>query len=94
MITTANEIKVANDIVATIGETPLVRLDKLFPSSGASFYGKLEAANPSGSLKDRTSIFMLKRALEEGEIKKEIPLLNPVQAIWLWALPKPVSIMA
>ncbi|GAB3011192.1 2,3-diaminopropionate biosynthesis protein SbnA [Cyclobacterium sediminis] len=70
MITTANEIKIANDIVATIGETPLVRLDKLFPSSGASFYGKLEAANPSGSLKDRTSIFMLKRALEEGEIKK------------------------
>lgn len=37
MITTANDLNVANDIVATIGETPLVRLDKLFPDSKASF---------------------------------------------------------
>ncbi|GGZ31350.1 2,3-diaminopropionate biosynthesis protein SbnA [Echinicola pacifica] len=70
MITTANVSSVANNIVGTIGETPLVRLDKLFPSSHASFYGKLEAANPSGSLKDRTSIFIVKRALEEGEISR------------------------
>ncbi|AKP51567.1 2,3-diaminopropionate biosynthesis protein SbnA [Cyclobacterium amurskyense] len=70
MITTANVSNVASNIVATIGETPLVRLDKLFPDSHASFYGKLEAANPSGSLKDRTSIFIVKKALEEGRINR------------------------
>lgn len=55
-------------ILSTIGKTPLVSLDKLFPATSSLFYAKLEMFNPGGSTKDRTALLMLSKALEKGEI--------------------------
>ena len=55
-------------ILSTIGNTPLVELNKLFPSSSSRNYAKLEMFNPGGSTKDRTAILMLSKAMEKGEL--------------------------
>lgn len=55
-------------ILSTIGKTPLVALNKLYPVTSSIFYAKLEMLNPGGSTKDRTAFFMLSKALEEGEL--------------------------
>lgn len=71
MITdTLHTYKIADNIIDSIGYTPLVKLQHLYPKTIANFYGKLEAANPSGSLKDRTSTFIIHQALQAGIIKK------------------------
>lgn len=55
-------------ILSTTGNTPLVELNKLFPSSPSRIFAKLEMFNPGGSTKDRTAILILSSALEKGEI--------------------------
>lgn len=61
---------VPDGILATVGNTPLVRLKKLFPGSGIKLYGKSEYLNPGGSIKDRTALNMLTTALAQGRIKR------------------------
>jgi cysteine synthase len=58
--------KVPSDITQAIGATPLVRLSRLAPS--VELYGKLEAANPGGSVKDRIGLAMIEAAEREGRI--------------------------
>ena len=58
-------MRILNSITETIGETPLVRLNRMFPSSRSEFLGKIEYFNPSGSVKDRIAL----RMVEEGERK-------------------------
>ena len=41
------------DILRTIGNTPLVRINKLNPNKNVTIYAKLEGFNPTGSIKDR-----------------------------------------
>jgi cysteine synthase A len=48
-------VKVANNMGELIGETPLVKLNRLQPANGASVYLKLEFMNPSKSVKDRAA---------------------------------------
>jgi N-(2-amino-2-carboxyethyl)-L-glutamate synthase len=55
-------------VFAAIGETPLVRLDRLLPDSPAVFYAKLEGLNPGGSMKDRAAAGMLFGAIEAGHL--------------------------
>jgi cysteine synthase A len=55
-------------ILSTIGDTPLVRLDRLLPSAGFQVHAKLEAFNPGGSIKDRPALVILEEALRSGEI--------------------------
>ncbi|MGH9360631.1 MAG: pyridoxal-phosphate dependent enzyme, partial [Thermoanaerobaculia bacterium] len=55
-----------DSILEAIGETPLVRLRKLFPDPGPRVYAKLEALNPGGSIKDRPAIAILEEALRSG----------------------------
>ena len=55
-------------ILSTIGNTPLVALNKLFPAASTLFYAKLEMFNPGGSTKDRTALLMLSKALEQGQL--------------------------
>jgi cysteine synthase A len=57
----------ASDITGCIGGTPLVRLARLAPA--AELYGKLEAANPGGSVKDRIGLAMIEAAERAGEIE-------------------------
>lgn len=59
---------VHDSILATIGETPLVRLRKLFAGEGFRVYAKLEGFNPGGSIKDRPAWAILSAALQEGLI--------------------------
>jgi cysteine synthase B len=56
-------------IDAFIGNTPLVRLQRLPGSTSNEILVKLEGNNPAGSVKDRPAISMIKRAEERGEIK-------------------------
>ena len=58
------------NILSTIGNTPLVKLEKLFPKSGVNIYAKLEAFNPGGSIKDRTAVNILQEVIQQGKVKK------------------------
>ncbi|HET9899264.1 MAG TPA: 2,3-diaminopropionate biosynthesis protein SbnA [Streptosporangiaceae bacterium] len=53
-------------VLATIGATPLVRLSRLLPGSHFRTFAKLEAANPGGSIKDRSAYVMLAAAMDAG----------------------------
>jgi cysteine synthase A len=52
-----------------VGGTPLVRLTRIAPDSGAEIVGKLEAYNPAGSVKDRIGVSMIEAAEREGRIE-------------------------
>ena len=62
-------MKVYNSIVELIGKTPLVRLRTGIPDPGPKAYVKLEFLNPTGSLKDRITYYILKKAIDEGKLK-------------------------
>ena len=53
-----------------IGNTPLVKIERLNPYNHVTIYGKLEGQNPGGSVKDRAAFGMINGAIERGEIKK------------------------
>ena len=59
---------IANDLTELIGKTPLLRLERLFPNCSANILAKLEAMNPT-SIKDRPALFMIKNAIDAGDIK-------------------------
>ena len=65
------------DIVAAIGNTPLVELKRLSPRPGVRIYAKLESHNPTGSVKDRVARAMIERAEEEGRIAPGQTILEP-----------------
>ena len=60
-----------------IGNTPLVRLQRLPGSTGNVVLAKLEGNNPAGSVKDRPALSMIKRAQERGDIKPGDSLIEP-----------------
>ncbi|MBE3595396.1 MAG: cysteine synthase A [Candidatus Carbobacillus altaicus] len=64
-------MKVANNIIELIGNTPLVRLNKLSDDTGVEVYGKLEYFNPAGSVKDRIGFAMLEDAEKKGLISPD-----------------------
>ncbi|MBQ3884964.1 MAG: cysteine synthase family protein [Ruminococcus sp.] len=55
---------------ALIGNTPLVRLGNIVQNSGVNVFAKLEFYNPSGSVKDRTGLYMINDAEKKGLLKK------------------------
>jgi N-(2-amino-2-carboxyethyl)-L-glutamate synthase len=57
-------------ILSAIGNTPLVRLERIFPDINFKLYGKLEALNPGGSMKDRPAISIINHGLKTGDIHK------------------------
>ncbi|MGV3346155.1 cysteine synthase CysM [Enterobacteriaceae bacterium LUAb1] len=54
---------------STIGNTPLIRLQRLLPDNGSQIWLKLEGNNPAGSVKDRAVLSMIKQAEQRGEIR-------------------------
>jgi cysteine synthase A len=66
---TAASLQVADDAIALIGATPLVRLQRLSPPGGGVVYGKVEAHNPGGSVKDRAALRMVLAAEREGKLR-------------------------
>src|SRR5688572_12924567 len=55
-------------ILSAIGNTPLVRLERIFPEINFSLYAKLEALNPGGSMKDRPALNIIRNGLQTHEI--------------------------
>ena len=70
-------MKIANDIMQLIGNTPLVRLNKASKLTGAIILGKCEFMNPTSSVKDRVGFNMIRRAQESGKIKEGTTLIEP-----------------
>lgn len=64
-------------ILETIGNTPLVELKSFSPRPGVEIYAKLEGANPSGSVKDRVALQMIREAEASGQLKPGSILLEP-----------------
>ena len=69
-------MKVANNITELIGNTPLVRLEKINPY-GAEILVKLESFNPLSSVKDRVALAMIEEAEKSGKIKPGDVLIEP-----------------
>jgi cysteine synthase B len=63
-------------ILDLVGNTPLVELNKINPNPAVKIYGKLEGNNPGGSVKDRAAYGMIKGALDRGELKPGIKLIE------------------
>jgi 2,3-diaminopropionate biosynthesis protein SbnA len=63
-------------LIGTIGDTPLVRLERLFAESAIDVYAKLETFNPGGSIKDRAALSMLRGAMDRGLIKEGTVLIE------------------
>lgn len=53
-----------------IGNTPLIKIEKLVDSESAEIYVKLESANPTGSMKDRMALSMIEGAEKRGDLKR------------------------
>ncbi len=63
-------------ILDTIGQTPLVRLDRFLDEPSIALYAKLEFANPGGSAKDRPALAMLRQAIDEGKITRRTTVVE------------------
>ncbi len=68
---------VVDDILALIGATPLVRIGRIGPRDGATVWGKLEHANPGGSVKDRICLAMIESAERSGALRKGQTVVEP-----------------
>lgn len=66
-----------NNIYETIGRTPMVKLNNLDLGDSADIFVKLESFNPSGSVKDRASLYMIENAEKEGLLKKGGTIIEP-----------------
>ena len=64
-------------VIDSIGNTPLVELSNINGNSKVRVMAKLEGANPGGSVKDRPAYYMLKKALESGELHAGRTILEP-----------------
>jgi len=70
--------KITNNVIELIGNTPLIRLNKIVDKEkSAEILGKLESFNPGGSVKDRPCLEMIKTAEEKGILKKGSTIIEP-----------------
>ncbi len=70
-------MKKANNVLELIGATPIVRLQRVAGSEMAEVWGKLESANPGGSIKDRVALAMVEAAEEQGLLKPGGTIVEP-----------------
>jgi S-sulfo-L-cysteine synthase (O-acetyl-L-serine-dependent) len=63
-------------VLDTVGNTPLVELQRINPNPAVKILAKLEGNNPGGSVKDRPALNMIKSALERGEITSDTRLIE------------------
>lgn len=68
---------IKNNIEGLIGNTPLVKLNKLSELTGATILGKCEFMNPTSSVKDRIAMNMINQALASGEIDENSTIIEP-----------------
>ncbi|MFA6216769.1 MAG: cysteine synthase A [Candidatus Omnitrophota bacterium] len=70
-------MKIADDITKLVGNTPLVRINKLASGLEATLVAKLEFFNPLSSVKDRIGVAMINDAQNKGLIKKDTAIIEP-----------------
>ena len=70
-------MKVNNNILETIGKTPVVKINKLTQGAAATVVAKIEARNPGGSVKDRICYSMVTEAEKQGLLKPGATLIEP-----------------
>ena len=88
----APPLAVSPDVVATIGETPLVDVSGLSPNPEVRILAKMECDNPTGSIKDRTARSLLDDAEARGVTLREAALAAGVDAATFDTLTDPATL--
>ncbi|AEB22266.1 MULTISPECIES: cysteine synthase A [Bacillus] len=70
-------VRIANSITELIGNTPIVKLNRLTDENSADVYLKLEYMNPGSSVKDRIGVAMIEAAEKEGKLKAGDTIIEP-----------------
>jgi cysteine synthase B len=70
-------MELKENILQTIGNTPLVRINQLNPNKNAAIYAKVEGFNPTGSIKDRIALSMIEQAETEGKLTRGKTIIEP-----------------
>jgi cysteine synthase A len=70
-------VRVVNSVAELVGQTPIVKLNRLTTEDSADVYVKLEYMNPGSSVKDRIALAMIEAAEEEGHLKEGDTLIEP-----------------
>ena len=68
---------IKNNILEAIGNTPMVRINRLNPNPDVNIFAKIEGFNPSGSIKDRIAIKMISEAEKDGRLKPGQTIIEP-----------------
>src|SRR5207237_5508190 len=71
------DVNICNSVLDLIGNTPLVRINRVVPPGAATVLAKLEARNPGGSVKDRIALAMIEQAEAEGKLKPGATIVEP-----------------
>ena len=78
-----------NNVLELVGNTPLVKLNRIVSHIPGAHYAKVEAFNPGHSAKDRIAIFIIEEAERKGILKKEVlslrphPVIQDLASLWL-----------
>jgi cysteine synthase len=70
-------MRLHQDVLNLIGNTPLVRINHLTAGGGAEVWAKLEGSNPGGSVKDRIALSMVETAEREGKLRPRGTIIEP-----------------
>lgn len=70
-------VRVANSITELVGQTPIVKLNRMAENDYAEVYLKLEYMNPGSSVKDRIALAMIEAAEKEGNLKEGATIIEP-----------------
>ncbi len=70
-------MKVVNHVSELIGDTPIVKLNRIVPKNAADVYIKLESLNPTKSVKDRAAFSMIEAAEHAGQLKAGATIIEP-----------------
>jgi len=71
------EVVMYENILHTIGDTPLIRINRLISTKNVEVYAKFEGTNPTGSIKDRIALKMIEQAEAEGNLTKGKTIIEP-----------------
>ena len=72
-----NKKMICENILQSIGNTPLVLINNLNPNPAVQIFAKVEGNNPTGSIKDRIALKMIEQAEAEGHLKNGKIIIEP-----------------
>ena len=72
-------MRLYDNVAELVGRTPMVRLRTGIPEPGPQAYVKLEFFNPTGSVKDRMTLHIVRKALAEGRLKPQLERSYPIE---------------